>query len=235
MANPHLAAGSHRFVTLTPLTIQLGCWEGKRVQRDLKMTNIDYYFSTVSPFTYLAGTRLEQIAEKHGATICYKPLDIMAQFARTGGIAPKDRHASRMEYRGQELRRQKAKTGMTMTQTPAFFPTNMAPSSYAIIAAQNAGGGDLGGLVHGLTAACWVHDLDIAQEAVIRDCLFAAGFDGELVNSGMLQGAETYAQNLEDAVSAGAFGAPFYITDQDERFWGQDRLEDLDLYLESIA
>ena len=47
----------------------------------------------------------------------------------------------------------------------------------------------------------------------------------------MLQGAETYARNLEDAVSAGAFGAPFYITDTDQRFWGQDRLDDLDRYL----
>jgi len=199
------------------------------------MTNIDYYFSSISPFTYLAGTRLEQVAKKHGATITYKPLDIMAQFARTGGISPKDRHPSRQEYRAQELRRQSAKTGLALTMQPAFFPTNMAPSSYAIIAAQNAGGGDVGALVHSLTAACWAQELDVSDEAVIRTCLSEAGFDPELVNSGMLQGAETYVRNLEDAVAAGAFGAPFYITDQDERFWGQDRLDDLDWYLESIA
>lgn len=29
----------------------------------------------------------------------------------------------------------------------------------------------------------------------------------------------------------GVFGAPFYITDTDQRFWGQDRLDDLDLIL----
>ena len=27
------------------------------------------------------------------------------------------------------------------------------------------------------------------------------------------------------------FGAPFFITDTDERFWGQDRLDDLDAHL----
>jgi 2-hydroxychromene-2-carboxylate isomerase len=48
---------------------------------------------------------------------------------------------------------------------------------------------------------------------------------------GMLAGAEEYARNLEDAVSAGAFGAPFYIVDGTEKFWGQDRIEDLDLHL----
>ncbi|MEM9524919.1 MAG: 2-hydroxychromene-2-carboxylate isomerase, partial [Pseudomonadota bacterium] len=26
--------------------------------------------------------------------------------------------------------------------------------------------------------------------------------------------------------------APFYITDTDERFWGQDRLKDLDMHLD---
>ncbi len=84
------------------------------------MTNIDYYFSSISPFTYLAGTRLEQVAKKHGATIRYKPLDIMALFARTGGTPPKDRHPARLEYRLQELRRQSAKTGLALTMKPAF-------------------------------------------------------------------------------------------------------------------
>ena len=199
------------------------------------MANIDYYFASVSPYTYLAGTRLEAIAKKHAAVINYKPLDIVALFARTGGIHPKERHPTRQDYRLQELRRQSAKAGMALNLKPAFWPANTAPSSYAIIAAQNAGGGDLGGLVHAITAACWAQDLDIADEGVIRGCLSAAGFDPELVNSGMLQGADTYARNLEDAVAAGAFGAPFYITDTGERFWGQDRLDDLDWHLESIG
>lgn len=201
----------------------------------MNLTNIDYYFAGVSPYTYLAGTRLEQIAEKYGARITYKPLDIIALFTRTGGIAPKDRHPARLEYRLQELRRQSAQAGLALNLKPAFWPTNNAPSAYAIIAAQNAGGGDLGALVHALTSACWAQEKDIADETVIRACLSGAGFDPELVNSGMLQGAETYTRNLEDAVLAGAFGAPFYITDTDERFWGQDRLADLEWHLQSIA
>jgi len=200
------------------------------------MAHIDYYFATVSPYTYLAGTRLEEIAAKHGATITYKPLDILALFARTGGIQPKDRHASRLEYRAQELRRQAAKTGLPLNLKPAFWPANPAPSSYAVIAAQNAGVGDLGKLVHSFTAACWAEQKDVADDTVVRDCLKDAGFDPGLAMSGLLEGAETYGANLEAAVAAGAFGAPFYIvTDTDERFWGQDRLDDLDEYLGSLG
>ena len=61
--------------------------------------------------------------------------------------------------------------------------------------------------------------------------LTASGFDPDLADADMLSGAETYASNAEAAVKAGVFGAPFYITDSDQRFWGQDRLVDLELTL----
>lgn len=192
---------------------------------------IDYFFSTLSPFAYLAGQDLEEIAARHGAEVTYKPFDIMSLFPRTGGTPPAERHPSRMEYRAQDLPRQAAKRGMPLNLKPAHWPTNAAPSSYAIIAAQNAGGGDIGALVHGLLRACWAEEKDIAEDEVIRAQLEAAGFDPNLASSGLLAGAETYSANLEEAVGKGVFGSPFYITEDDRRFWGQDRLEDLDLSL----
>lgn len=195
------------------------------------MAHIDYFFATLSPYTYLAGTRFEAIAAKHGATITYKPVDVMQLFSRTGGTPPKDRHPNRSAHRAQELPRQARKLGMPFNLKPAHWPTNAAPSSYAIIAAQSAGGGDLGGLVHAVLRSCWAEDKDIAEDAVIKACLQEAGFDPSLADTGLLAGAETYAANLEEAVERGAFGTPFYITDTDQRFWGQDKLDDLDLSL----
>lgn len=196
------------------------------------MAHIDYYFSTISPFTYLAGTRLEQIAAKADATITYKPLDIIALFARTGGVPPAQRHPSRQDYRAQDLPRQARKADLPLNLKPAFFPTNAAPSSYALIAAQTAGGGDMGKLVHAILRACWAEDKNVAEDEVIRAALVEAGFDSDLADSGLLAGAETYAANLEEAVGTGVFGAPFYVADSGERFWGQDRLDDLELHLE---
>ena len=194
------------------------------------MANIDYYFATLSPYCYLAGNRLEEVAARHGAEITYKPFDIVAAFGRTGGTAPKDRHPSRMEYRAQDLVRQAKKLDMAFNLQPAHWPTNGAPAAYAFIAAQNAGGGDLGKLAHAICRAVWAEQKDIAEDEVIRACLEDAGFDASLADSGLLEGAETYARNLEEAVEHGVFGAPFYIVG-DQRFWGQDRLEDLDLHL----
>lgn len=194
------------------------------------MPHIDYYFVTVSPWTYLGGDRLEAIAKKHGATITYKPCDMNRVFKSTGGLPLAERAEARKQYRMQELKRWRAHLNMPLTLEPAFFPTNPAPASYAIIAAQ-AAGGDVGGLVQALLRACWAEEKDIADEGVIRECLAACGFDPALANSGLLTGAMTYEANGEEAVSVGAFGAPFYLVDGTEKFWGQDRLEMLDLYL----
>ncbi len=198
------------------------------------MADIDYFFATLSPYSYLAGSGLEEVAAKHGATIAYKPLDIMALFGRTGGTAPKDRHISRIEYRAQDLVRRAKKLEMPFNLQPAHWPTNMAPSSYAVIAAAQDGSGDVGKLCQLLLRACWAEERDIADDAVIRECLQNAGFDPGLADSGLLVGAETYAANLEEAVERGVFGAPFYVTQDGQRFWGQDRLTDLDSHLAEL-
>ena len=201
------------------------------------MPKLDYFFSTISPFTYLAGTRLTEIAEKHNLEVVYKPLDIMSLFARTGGLPAKERHPNRQAYRLQDLARSARKLELPLNVSPMFWPTNPAPASYALIAAQNAKNngnatGSLDVLMHGLGRRCWAEEKNIAESDVIAEALVESGFDAALADSGMLAGAETYAANLEDAVSRGVFGAPFYITEDDQRFWGQDKLADLDLYLE---
>ena len=195
------------------------------------MPHIDYFFATLSPYAYLAGNRLEEIASKHNATITYKPFDLITAFGRTGGQPPKDRHPSRQEYRAMELPRQAKKLGMPFKLQPAFWPTNGARSSYAIIAAQGEGG-DVGKLCQLIMHAVWVEDRDIAQDDVVRDCLAKAGFDPAIADKGLLKGADTYARNLEEAVEKGVFGAPFYILEDGQKFWGQDRLEDLEMHLD---
>lgn len=194
------------------------------------MTQIDYFFAPISPFTYLAGGRLEEVAARHGATVRYIPIDAPALFPRTGGQVLAERHESRKAYRLQELRRGAKKQGVPILMPPPFFPVNPAPASYAIIAAAKAGGGDLAGLARAFPRAVWAEGRNIAEDEVVKEILAAHGFDPGVADRYMLAAAETYANNLEEAVSRGVFGVPFYIVG-DERFWGQDRLEDLDLYL----
>ena len=194
------------------------------------MAQVDYFLALQSPFVYLAGTRPAEIAARHGAKLVYRPLDALQLFPRTGGKVRADRHPSRNDYSAMDRARQARKLGLKMDPQPMFGAANPAPAAYAVIAAQAAGGGDLAGLVAGLSRAMWAEGRDISDDEVIRATLAAHGFDPRVADKGMLMAAESYAANLEEAVSRGVFGVPFFLVGT-EKFWGQDRLDDLDLHL----
>lgn len=197
------------------------------------MAHIDYYLFPLSPFTYLAGDGLERIATKHNASITYKPFALLKVFEETGTLPPAKRHPSRQEHRLQEIRRIATRNKLPVTLKPAHWPTNPVPSCYAIIAAQEAGGGDLGGLCQSILRAVWAEDKDIAQDEVIKAALSENGFDPALSDSAMVTSAQVFESNTEDAMRANVFGAPSYVID-DQIFWGQDRLDYLDDYLGTV-
>ena len=192
---------------------------------------IDYFFSTISPFTYLAGDRLERIAKKQGAEVSYKPCDLMGLFGRTGGLPPKDRHISRRTYRLQELNRISKMNGMPLNLAPANWPTNPEPSSIAVINSCSASGGDTGKLVRCFLRSCWAEEKDIANADVVAECLSKAGFSTELGQENHETAMKQYKANTEEAYDRNVFGAPTYVVGQ-EVFWGQDRLTYLEAWLE---
>jgi len=194
------------------------------------MAHIDYYTFPLSPYAYLAGDRLEQVAQKHGATVAYKPFALMTIFEETGTPPPPKRHPSLMTYRAQELTRISKKLGMPFNLNPAHWPTNPTPACHAIIAAQDAGGGDVGGLVQSLLKACWAQEKDISQVDVVKACLEANGFDAALTESDAEASAAIFAANTKEASQSGVFGTPTYVVGE-EVFFGQDRLDYLDDHL----
>lgn len=198
------------------------------------MTQIDYYLFPLSPFSYLAGTRLEEIAAARGARIAYKPVQLFQIFEATGTPLPKDRHPSRQAYRLQDIARVARMTGMPLNLKPAHWPTNPAPASAAIINAQAVGGGDVGVLVHGFLRAVWAEDRDIAEDAVVRDILAGSGFAPDLADRNLMGAMEALQRNTDEALRRGVFGAPSYVVGE-EVFWGQDRLPHLDALLAGSA
>jgi 2-hydroxychromene-2-carboxylate isomerase len=153
--------------------------------------------------------------------------------AEVGTPAVQDRHPSKQAYRLQDLARLARAKGMPINLRPRHWPTNPMPASAAIVTAQGAGGGDVGGLVHGLLRAVWAEERDIAEDETVRAVLAAAGFDPGLADRGLLTAVETVERNTEEALRRGVFGAPSYVVGE-EVFWGQDRLALLDAHLAAL-
>ncbi len=195
------------------------------------MTTIDYYFSVQSPFTYLAGERLERIAAARGARIDYKPVDTGPVFAASGGVPVAKRPPARLAYRAQDLMRLARAAELPFNLHPAHWPTNAAPASAAVAATQIAGG-DAGTLARAVMRAVWAEERDIADPATLSEIVSSTGGDMNALDHSA--GAAAYAANSEEAIARGVFGVPFYIVGE-ALFWGQDRLDALDRHLGELA
>ena len=193
------------------------------------MAHIDYYFSVLSPFSYLAGDRLERVARAHGATVAYKPVDVLKIFSETGGTPPGERHPARQEYRRQELRRLSVLNDLPMNLAPAHWPTDQKPASALIVAAGRAGA-DAGALARAVMRAVWAEERDVADAATLDAILAEAGIDRAALDPHLDAARAAFGPMTGEAVERGVFGAPFYLVD-DRRFWGQDRIAHLDAYL----
>ena len=72
-----------------------------------------------------------------------------------------------------------------------------------------------------LLRACSAEENDIVHYYVINECLFKSGFDGEISDQEFLLGAETFLVILDEAVTNGVFDSPFYVVDNEFRFWSK--------------
>jgi 2-hydroxychromene-2-carboxylate isomerase len=188
-------------------------------------TAIDYFFTVVSPWSYLGDARLRQITERYDVNLTHKPVNTPTIFSRTGGLQLKERSDQRKAYRMQELKRWRDQLNIELTLEPRFFPTNDQLAARTIVATQRIGK-DPSELVHGLMRACWVEDQDVAETSVVRSVLDAVGLESEtlLAHADNEECRSEIEANTEEAISRKVFGVPAYVIG-DELFWGQDRLD----------
>ena len=190
------------------------------------MHTIRYYFSLASPFAYLAGARLEKIAEAHSCEVDYRPIDFPAVGAETGWTPLPKRHPSRLAYREQDLRRIAAREGMKFNLRPAYWPVDTLPASRALIAAEIAEF-RIASVVRAFMRALWAEERDISDPETVDAILRDNGIAPNLTASHLDVAEQRYRSNSANAPGEGVFGVPFYVVGE-HRFWGQDRLADLD-------
>lgn len=187
--------------------------------------NIDYYFTCISPFTYLGHAKLLDLARRAPAKIYYKPVRLAQVFAHSGALVLADRPPCRQAYRLLEIERWAKKRNLPVNLKPAHFPTDPGLADRCVIALQQRGqsAGDFLGRV---LAACWAKEQDIADETAIRTILSDLNLDADSLirDAGSEAILRQYDSNTAEAIERGVLGAPAYLLNG-EQFWGQDRLE----------
>ncbi len=187
---------------------------------------IDFYFACVSPWSYLAVDELKRLADAHGRTVAFKPIDVGRSWGETSAGRPLgDRPKVLQDYRLIELPRWAEWRGTEINTHPEYFPAPFHLSSNVIIAARQTGA-DVYPISRALMRGCWVDDLNIADPDTVAKLADDAGLDG----AALLAAAETkevadeMAANTDELLKAGGWSVPSFVLDG-ELFFGQDRLE----------
>jgi len=193
------------------------------------MKHVDYYFTPVSPFTYFGHDRFVALANRHGASIVVKPVDIGKVFSVSGGLPLKQRAPQRQAYRLFELKRWREFLHMPLNLQPKFFPVPGDPASKWILAALEGGAAEGLKLAGAIMRAVWVEERDVSDAATLAALAAEQGLDAAHLGQ-RAAAADTgarYDALTQEAIERQVFGAPTYIY-RDEPFWGQDRLDFLD-------
>ena len=185
---------------------------------------IDYYAGLSSPWTYFGHDRLCALAERHGATVNFIPVDFNAVFDKTGGLPLPKRSPERRQYRYQELKRWRKELDIPLNLDPKFFPVPHTKPALICLLPQKEGGNPLP-LAGAYMRAVWANEEDITDDDTIIRIADDQGLEGRRLfeESQRPEITDLYDQYTSDAIAKGVFGAPSYVIG-DEIFWGQDRL-----------
>jgi 2-hydroxychromene-2-carboxylate isomerase len=190
---------------------------------------VDYYFATISPFAYFGHERFVAIAQKHGATVAVKPINLGDVFPVSGGLPLSKRAPQRQAYRLVELARWAKLLDKPTHIQPKFFPVNGDLAAYWILGALELGATQALTLAGAVGRAIWEQERNIADAATMEAIAAECGLPAAALaaRAQIPEIAEKYAANTQEAIARGVFGAPTYVV-ADELFWGQDRLDFLD-------
>ena len=174
------------------------------------MHTVRYFFTPVSPWTYLGHERFVRMVEQHGARILLRPVDLGRVFPVSGGLPLAKRAPQRQAYRLQELARWRDFRGVPLNIHPKFFPAPADDAARLIIAADLALGTAAGlKLAYALMQAVWAQDRDIGdgqtREAIVRE----QGLDASALAARATEAAAAFEAYTDEAIAAQVFGAPW--------------------------
>ena len=184
---------------------------------------IEFWFDFASTYSYPAAMRVEEVAGGYGRAVEWRPFVLGAIFRAQGwNDSPFNIYPAKGRYMWRDMERVCTALGIPF-QKPSEFPrSSLLAARIACVAESDW----VPPFVQNVYTANFAKDLDIAQPAVLLDCLQELVSDPAAVLAAA-RGAEAKSQlrrNTEAAIELGIFGAPTFVIDG-ELFWGNDRLE----------
>ena len=198
--------------------------------REIHLPEIEYFYSTHSAFAYIGSRLLFEIAERHGAKIIHRPVDLNPVVDATSGEPFGYRSGAHRDYFfDREIERWSEYRGSPLiNHRPTWHDESLALPNGFVIAALEAGL-DANLLSYVILKAHWLEDANHNDPAILSELAKTAGIDpAPLLERALSPNIQSIHQaNTQEAINRHVFGSPTYFVNGD-MFYGQDRLELVD-------
>jgi 2-hydroxychromene-2-carboxylate isomerase len=187
--------------------------------------NLEFFYDCSSPWTYLAFSRIEDVARRHNANLLWRPFLVGGVFntvnpsvyaSRANPVKVKARYYSK------DLQDWARFYGLKIGN-PSVFPVNSVKAMRGALVAEEHG--KISPYSRRVFESYWGADRDISQDDVLRDIVHEVGLD-EKEYFAKIASPDYKARlrgNTEQLIERGGFGSPSIFVDG-VMFFGNDRL-----------
>jgi 2-hydroxychromene-2-carboxylate isomerase len=187
--------------------------------------DVEFFFEIASTYSYLAASRIEDLARAAGVTVRWRPFLLGPAFASQGwNDSPFNVYPVKGRYMWRDMERLCARYGLPFRRPSVFPRPSLVAARVATLGASEPWGP---AFVRAVYRANFAEDRDVTSPDTVAALLRELGLPGDQV----VQATQTPAvkdalrATTAAATEAGIFGAPSFLVGS-ELFWGNDRLED---------
>jgi 2-hydroxychromene-2-carboxylate isomerase len=186
---------------------------------------LEFWYEFGSTYSYLAAMRIEALAAAAGADLRWRPFLLGPIFASQGWTtSPFNLYPAKGRYMWRDMEREAARLGLPLKKPDPFPQNTLVASRVALVGDDHPWGPTF-------TKAVYKTEFgdgrSIAEPDAVHAILVHLGLDADaILRTAQAEPNKTRLKAVtEEARSRGVFGAPTFLTEDNEMFWGNDRLE----------
>lgn len=192
---------------------------------------VEFWFDFSSPYGYLASTRIDALAAKHGRDVAWRPFLLGALFKLSDAKPLTELPPIKANYFKHDFDRA-ARYFAVPYKMPAQFPFAAIGAARLFYWLEGRDPAQAKRYARAVYHAAFGEGRDVSGATAAADIAVTLGENREAVMAALNDPAvkDKLRVMVDEAIRRGVFGSPFIFVDG-EGFWGSDRLEQVDRWL----
>ena len=189
------------------------------------MPKLEFWYDFASTYSYLSAMRIEALADVAGVEITYRPFLLGPIFKAQGlDTSPFVLNPTKGQYMARDIARIATTRGLAFHMPEPFPAHSLLAARIGMIAEDE---GWIGPYTRAVFDAEFAERANIASPDALAPAIADVGQDAArvLARAGADVVKSALRSRSEAAAEKGIFGAPTFVSEDGELFWGDDRLE----------